>query len=77
MEYQTLIDVIAGLVMASIGWFAREIWYATKELRDDLSKLRAELPLVYIQKDDYRNDIRELKEMLGKIFDKMDGKVDK
>lgn len=63
--------------MTSIGWFAREIWYATKELRDDLSKLRAELPLVYIQKDDYRNDIRELKEMLSKIFDKMDGKVDK
>ncbi len=28
-------------------------------------------------KDDYKNDIHEIKGMLGKIFDKLEGKADK
>jgi hypothetical protein len=30
-----------------------------------------------MSRDDYRNDIKDVREMLGKIFDKLDGKVDK
>jgi hypothetical protein len=77
MEYQTLIDVVAGLVMASIGWFAREIWYATKELRQDLANLREELPKTYITRDDYKSDIKEIKDMLQRLFDRLDHKADK
>jgi hypothetical protein len=35
------------------------------------------MPTTYISKDDYRHDIAEIKEMLGKIFDKLDTKADK
>jgi hypothetical protein len=35
------------------------------------------MPLNYVTRDDYRADMREVKEMLGKIFDKLDNKVDK
>jgi hypothetical protein len=31
----------------------------------------------FVTKDDYRTDIRELKEILSKIFDKLDNKADK
>ena len=31
----------------------------------------------YIAKDDYRTDIADIKQMLSKIFDKLDQKVDK
>jgi hypothetical protein len=36
-----------------------------------------ELPHVYLSKDDYKNDINEIKGMLGKIFDKLESKADK
>jgi hypothetical protein len=77
MEYQNLINVIAGLAFSVGGWFAREMWAAVKELKSDLAKLREELPKTYVTRDDNRDDIREIKEMLGKIFDKLDGKADK
>ncbi len=32
---------------------------------------------MYVTRDDYRSDITEIKQMLGKIFDKLDTKVDK
>ena len=77
MEPQTLINYVLGIVSATIGWFARELWTAVKELKADLAKLREELPKTYVTRDDFREDMRELKDMLGKIFDKLDGKADK
>jgi DNA integrity scanning protein DisA with diadenylate cyclase activity len=77
MEMQSLIDVGLGAIMAVLGWFARELWAAVKELKSDLSKLREDLPKDYVAKDDYRQDIRELKEIMNKVFDRLENKVDK
>jgi cell division protein FtsB len=77
MEPQTLINYVLGIVSAAIGWFARELWTAVKDLKSDLAKLREELPKTYVTRDDFREDMRELKDMLAKIFDKLDGKADK
>lgn len=77
MEYQSLINTGAGIAFTVAGWFAREMWTAVKELKSDLAKLREELPKTYVTRDDSREDIREIKEMLNKIFDKLDSKVDK
>jgi hypothetical protein len=77
MEYQSLINTGAGIAFTVAGWFAREMWSAVKELKSDLAKLREELPKTYVTRDDSREDIREIKEMLNKIFDKLDSKVDK
>jgi hypothetical protein len=60
-----------------VGWFARELWAAVKELKADLAKLREDLPKEYVARDDYREDIREIKAMLAKIFEKLEGKADK
>ena len=77
MDNQLLINLVLGGVMTVIGWFARVLWYAVDELKKDLSKLREELPTHYVAKDDYRQDVRELKEMLSKLFDRLDTKSDK
>jgi hypothetical protein len=77
MEMQNIIDLSLGVAMAITGWFARELWAAVKELKSDLAKLREDLPREYVAKNDYRQDIRELKEMMSKIFDKIDAKQDK
>ena len=77
MEYQQFLNLILGVTMAIIGWFARELWSAVKELKSDLSRLREDLPRHYVVREDYKQDIRELKEMIGKVFDKLDSKTDK
>ena len=77
MDTQFLINLVLGCGMASLGWFAREMWAAVKELKADLAKLREEIPKQYVTKGDYRDDIRELKEMVGRIFDRLDAKADK
>lgn len=74
---QSIINFILVGISSVLGWFAREMWTAVKELKADLAKLREELPKGYIAREDYREDIRELKDMLGKIFDRLENKQDK
>ena len=77
MDSQSILNFILSGASLVLGWFLREMWAAVKELKADLAKLREELPKEYIARNDYREDIRELKEMLNKLFDKIDNKADK
>lgn len=77
MNSQDLINLAFGAASSVLGWFARELWAAVKDLKSDLAKLREELPRTYVVRDDYKDDIREIKEMLTKLFDRLDGKADK
>ena len=46
-------------------------------LLDRLGQELKEIPEKYVTKDDYREDIREIKEMLGAIFKRLENKADK
>ena len=77
MDSQMIINLAAGSVLAGLGWFARVLWEAVNTLREDLHQLEVELPSNYIRRDEFADNMKEIKEMLGKIFDKLDSKVDK
>lgn len=73
MENQQLFNIvvsIGGFLMAFVfNWMTRKI----QKLEDQV----AELPKEYVTKDDYRSDIKEVKDILRQIFDKLDAKQDK
>ena len=77
MDSQSLINTGLGAVCTVTGWFARELWTAVKELKADLTRLSVELPKTYVTRDDYRSDLKEIRDLLGRIFDKLDGKADR
>ena len=77
MDSQSLINTSLSLACVVIGWLARELWTSVKLLQSDLTSLSVELPKTYVTRDDYRSDLKEIKDMLGKIFDRLDGKADK
>jgi hypothetical protein len=77
MDSQSLINTGLSLACVVIGWLARELWTSVKMLQSDLTSLSVELPKTYVTRDDYRSDLKEIKDMLGKIFDRLDGKADK
>jgi hypothetical protein len=77
MDVQTIINLVLGFSLTALGWFAREMWDAVKELKADLAKLREELPKSYVAKEDFRRDIDELKDICKQIFAKLDHKADK
>jgi len=77
MDWQNFINVGAGAGLGVMGWFARQLWDAVQNLKKDMSQLELSISENYVKKDDFKDGIRELKEMLGKIFDKLDAKADR
>lgn len=73
MDYQVLFNIAITIAVFFGGWTLNRIYMAIDRLDGDVRNM----PLTYVTRDDYRNDMREIKDMLGKIFDKLDGKVDK
>ena len=73
MDPQFLINV--GFTVAGFfgGWILNSITKSVVRLEDKI----ADLPMLYVQKDDYRRDIDEVKVMLRQISDKLDNKADK
>lgn len=73
MDWQTLFNIAVGLCGVFGGWILNDISRSIRILDQDVRKM----PLTYVTKDQYRDDIAEIKTMLGKIFDRLDGKADK
>lgn len=73
MDYQVFFNAALGLAAFLGGWTLNSITKAIERLDNDVRNM----PHSYVNKDDYRGDIKEVKDMLGKIFDKLDTKVDK
>ena len=77
MVNETLLSYGLAVVVGVIGWFVRVLWDADKEMRESLSKMREDLPRMYVMREDYRRDIFEIKELLKEIREALDGKADK
>lgn len=73
MDYQVLFNLAIATAGFFGGWVLNNIYRSLERLDTDVRAM----PLNYVTRDDYRADLREIKDMLGKIFDKLDAKVDK
>jgi chorismate mutase len=88
MDWQTVINFVLGGFTALIGWFAREIWDAIKELRGEIKQLDKQMHQDFVRRDDFRDAMaehkqdmqqgfREVKELLGAVFKRLENKQDK
>ena len=73
MDYQVLFNLAVTAAAFFGGWILSRIYSAIDRLDDDVR----DLPKIYVSKDDYREDLREIKELLGAIFKRLDNKADK
>lgn len=70
-----------NLVVSIAGFLAMFVFYQIMQRlqrsEDSIAALKDKVAGEYVHKEDYRNDIKELKDMLRQIFDKLDNKQDK
>lgn len=78
MEIQpTFINTAVIIIAGVFGWVIRTLWTATAELKKDLALLKEDLPMKFVLKDDYRDDIHEIKEMLKTLTQEIRNTADK
>ena len=81
MISQEMINLLMGAGFSALGWFARVLWVAVRDLEKDLARLREDLPRIYLPKSEAReaiNDLaHEMRENFARLFHILDGKADK
>lgn len=73
MDYQVLFNGAVAIAAFFGGWMLNTITKAIERLDMDVRAM----PHDYVSKSDYKDELREVKDMLGKIFDRLENKVDK
>jgi cell fate (sporulation/competence/biofilm development) regulator YmcA (YheA/YmcA/DUF963 family) len=77
MENQQLFNFVVSIAGFLAVFVFYQVMQRLQRAEDKIAELERMLPHDYIQKDDYRSDMRDIKDMLKQIFDKLDGKQDK
>jgi cell fate (sporulation/competence/biofilm development) regulator YmcA (YheA/YmcA/DUF963 family) len=73
METQVIFNIAIACAGGLALWVLNSMTRQIQRLEDKLETL----PHDYVQKQDYREDIKEVKDLLRQLFDKLDAKQDK
>ncbi len=73
MDYQVLFNGAVAIAAFFGGWVLNNITKAIERLDSDVRAM----PHEYVVKNDYKDDLREVKDLCRQIFEKLDGKADK
>jgi hypothetical protein len=84
MDWQIIINIGAGGLLTIGGWFARQLWDSVKELKNDIASIRLHMSENYVKKSEvegFRSDMDKrfdrIELLFDKMFERLDGKVDK
>jgi uncharacterized protein YoxC len=77
VESQDIFNAAITLSGAFGGWILKTIWDAIKDLKTEVRELNREVNQDFVRREDFKDSILEIKDMLNKIFDKLDNKADK
>lgn len=77
MDNQALFNIAISIAGGLALWVLNALTQRLQKAEDKIEALTNELPKEYVQKLDYKEDMREIKDLLRQIFDKLDGKADK
>lgn len=77
MDNQQIFNFVVAIAAFLAVFVFNQVTRKIQKLEDDANSMRESLLKDYVQKDDYKSDIAEIKSILRQIFDKLDSKQDK
>jgi uncharacterized protein YoxC len=75
-QYKPLIEMALWVIVATIGWFLRELWGAVKELQKDIHQIEVDMPSNYVKRDDFSDEMTKLRQDIRQDFQIAFKKID-
>ena len=69
MENTDIFLGLVSLVVIMLGWFLNRLADTVDSLEHNITNCQNNMPLNYVLKEDYKIEMREIKKMLGNIYD--------
>ncbi len=68
METADIFLGLVTLVVLMLGWFLNRLADTVDKLEQNINNCQKNLPINYVLKDDYKEDIAEIKAMLSDMY---------
>ena len=72
MNIDDIFLFLLGIMVAMLGYFLSRLSSDMQKLEDNLHDCQSHLPHQYVLKEDYQRDIDEIKDMLRRLYEKLD-----
>lgn len=73
MDYQTAFNLAVAIAAAFGGWTLRSITNSLENLQRDQKEMMNQ----FVRRDDYRDALERIEQILNRIWDRLDEKADK
>ncbi len=77
VDIQFLVNVGLGVFVAFIGFIVRRAIKLVDDVAEDIRRIEVDLPTIYSRKDEVKEGFTRLEQMLNRMFEKLDEKMDK
>jgi hypothetical protein len=85
---QTLFNWVVAFSGAAVGWILKIIWDAIQDLKKDLKGMDTKMHEDFVRRDDFKDAMaehksdmqsgfKEIKDLIGLLFKKLENKADK
>ena len=85
MEMTDFLTFSVATIVAMLGFYMKQIATEVKEIRREHNECKNDLPRQFVLKEDYHNevkqlrddikeDIKDIKGLIGKLFEKVEGR---
>ena len=69
MDFSEIILASVGIISGISAWVIKTIVSDIRDLEHTMTACQTSLPKEYVLKDDHNREMREIKKMLGNIYD--------
>lgn len=77
MEALGAFQLLLAVAVSVAGWFLRSLHDDHRKLTEKVTDHEKGVMRDFVRRDDYHNDIRDIRAMLDKIFNQLNDKADK
>lgn len=77
MEALGAFQLLLAVAVSVAGWFLRSLHEDHKKLGEKFTDHQKDVMRDFVRRDDYHHDIKDIRQMLDKIFNRLDEKADK
>ena len=75
MDWQIIFNLVAGALLASLGWFASQVWNSMETVKKEIQVLTVLVHSEFIKKSEFESFRKELLDFMYRIEDKMDSHI--
>lgn len=77
MNENSIIQYLLSIVIAGLAWWNKTMHEDLKTTKESLAQFKTDVAEKYVPRDDFRDVVKEIREMFTQISNKLDGKADK